>query len=505
MNKNELLYMGMDVGGTKIQTSLVGESGVVYASNRTKTPRGCASEVTIQAMKDSIDSLLAEQSLSLSDLAAVGIAIPGVVEPATGNIVVTPNMNLTGVPLGEMLSRDLGVPIAIGNDGNLGTLGETWLGAARNSNSTVGIFVGTGVGSGLVLDGKLWSGAGYAAGEIGHMVVQTPAVSWKEALGLKPHDAERDAFPVCGCGNIGCLESFASRTAIENALREAIALGVPSCITELAQGDLSVIRSGMLSKALKAGDALVTAVVENVAQVLAYAVRTVRHLLDPEVILFGGGVMEACSEFILPTIERIVAEDKLPAAPSNRRIVLSQLGDDAVVLGAAALARAKLLQETDDVVSAILRSVQYPKITIQKPGVCTVGEQTFARSFAILPNGVPEIWSSKDASKKAETVAGTPPVAMVGTASAMGTGMAVPSLHSKNTKIHRGDLMRLCNGSVQLLVAASTSGKIEFTRKASEYLLLRGIELQYLVFDQAVKVFNESTKPRAGLFIIPEA
>lgn len=125
---------------------------------------------------------------------------------------------------------------------------------------------------------------------------------------------------------------------MEREFRDAIAQGVPTCLTEMTQGNVARIKSGVLSKALKAKDPLVMAVVEYAAEVLGYACLTVRHLLDPEVILLGGGVMEACAWFILPIIEKIIDNDRLPAASSPRRVVVSALGDDAVLLGAVALA-----------------------------------------------------------------------------------------------------------------------------------------------------------------------
>ena len=178
-------------------------------------------------------------------------------------------------------------PIIIGNDGNFGALGETWLGSARNAKSALYICVGTGIGAGLVQRGKLWRGDRESAGEIGHMIMQLGG-------------------PKCGCGGHGCFEALASRTAIERDLREAISGGRKSVLLELAGGDLSVIRSGMIRKALDVEDELVCKVMRRAAEVLGYACVNVRHLIDPEAIVFGGGVIEACSDFIMPIIENIV-------------------------------------------------------------------------------------------------------------------------------------------------------------------------------------------------------
>ena len=169
----------------------------------------------------------------------------------------------------------------------------------------------------------MWRGARESAGEIGHIVMQIGG-------------------PKCGCGNRGCLEALASRTAIERHIREALAAGRTSVLTELTGGDLSVIRSGSLRRAIQADDALVCDILRRAAEVLGYACLTVRHLIDPEVIVLGGGVVEACSDFLMPIVENIVGNDRLPGARDGGQVRLSALGDDAVVLGAVALARKRV-------------------------------------------------------------------------------------------------------------------------------------------------------------------
>ncbi len=320
-NGSEWLYLGVDVGGTKVQASVVRESGEILARKRRQTPRNEEPQRELDAIEAAIEDALAAANKKLKDIQAIGIAIPGVVAPRQGRIVVTPNMNLDGVRIGKRLRRRFGVPVAVGNDCNLGALGERWLGAARNAKSAFVILVGTGIGGGFVRKGKLWRGAREAASEIGHIVMQIGG-------------------PQCGCGNRGCLEALASRTAMERDIRQAVAEGRQSVVTELADGDLTVIRSRVLRKALAAGDELVTQVMRHAAEVLGHACLTVRHLIDPEVIVLGGGVIEACGDFVVPIVRRIVEADRLPGARESGHVVVSALGDDAVVLGAVALARA---------------------------------------------------------------------------------------------------------------------------------------------------------------------
>ncbi len=317
------MYLGVDVGGTKIQASVVSESGAIIERQRCVTPREGGPEQVLAKIEEVMAEVVANAKLVDSDLTAIGIAIPGVVDAKQGRVVVTPNMSLTGVAIGAHLENIFHVPVAIGNDGNLGTYGEAWLGSARKAQSAMGIWVGTGIGAGLVSKGRMWRGARESAGEIGHIIMQMGG-------------------PLCGCGNHGCLESLASRTAIERDIRAGLDAGRTSLLTDLSGGDLSVIRSGAIRKALKAGDALVTEVVHRASEVLGYACLTVRHLVDPAVIVLGGGLIEACSDYMMPILENIVGSDRLPGARDGGHLLLSALGDDAVVLGAVALARKKV-------------------------------------------------------------------------------------------------------------------------------------------------------------------
>ena len=318
MTQPTKMYLGVDVGGTKIMAALVTEDGAVRARKRMPTPRDKKGPQVVAAIGDVMAVLLAEKGINSTDLGAIGVAIPGTVSPNEGKIVLTPNMPLSGIVVAPLLEKRFKTPVFIGNDVNLGTLGETWRGAARGAQSTVGIFVGTGIGAGVVLNGRLHEGYRNAAGEIGHMCMEVGG-------------------PLCGCGNRGCLEALASRTAIERTIREAIEQGRRSIVGKFVD-TLDVIKSSMLKRALKQGDELVTDVMRAAAERIGYACLAVRHILDPEMIVLGGGVIEACGDFMVPIIEQIVRLHSLPGSREKKVIATSTLGDDAVALGAVALA-----------------------------------------------------------------------------------------------------------------------------------------------------------------------
>jgi glucokinase len=448
---SERLYLGVDVGGTKVQASVVEESGGIVQRLRRSTPRDCGPEQTVATIEQAIDDLLAKAGLEPADLTAVGVAIPGVVDPGRGSVVVTPNMALTGVEIGPRLEAKLHVPVAVGNDCNLGALGETWLGSARKAKSVVAILVGTGIGGGYVQKGKLWRGAREAAGEIGHIVMQIDG-------------------PACGCGNRGCLEALASRTAIERDIRQAVAAGRETLLMGLAEGNLNVIRSSMLRKALAAGDALVTEVMRRASELIGYACLTVRHLIDPEVIVLGGGVVEACGDFMVPIVEDIVGSDKFPGARQGGRVLLSALGDDAVVVGAVVLARRRVGRNPFK--KAFDSKPRYPEIVRAEFGQVTVGEQTFDRDIYILVNG--------KVTKRDKALA--------------------KSLYGSSHTLGPEELQELCAGGPELLiVGAGHSGQVELREEARRYLDRRAIKCRILPTPKAIEAYNKSNRRKAAV------
>ena len=464
-------YLGIDVGGTKIQTSLVTEAGAVQASLRRETPRKCSADITLKTIEESAQSLLQEQDLSPQELAGIGIAIPGVVQPDTGFIVGTPNLNLSGIDLGAYMKSRFDIPIAVGNDCNLGTLGECWLGSGRNAASCVGIFVGTGIGAGIVINDTVLSGAGQAAGEIGHIVIELPIEDWRLQLQRKPKKSGNVSIPKhlpqCGCGNYGCFESLASRTAIERFIREAVQNGEKSIITELCGGSLDVIKSGALAKALKADDPVITTIIRYASQVIGYACLTVRHLLDPEVIVLGGGVMEACQKFMMPIIEAVVVHDQLLAAASQRRVLLSSLRDDAVVLGAVALVRSvsgsnPLHKKTHRVIPP------YPTLRLMADNVIHIADKPYLEDFFLLSDG---------------------------------TILPREKLPKKDADSFRlKDIETATQGGVDLLILISPeAGELTLSGKCHDYLYRRNIDYRILQMEEGVKLYNSAAVRRAAV------
>ena len=445
------LYLGVDIGGTKIQASLVEGSGTILGGERSLTPRDGGADQVVAAIEKTMQEAIEAGGLQPGDLTAIGVAVPGVVDPKAGRVVVTPNMNLTGVALGPHLEERFKVAVALGNDCNLGALGETWLGSARKAQSTMAILVGTGIGGGFVQKGKLWRGARESASEIGHIVMQIGG-------------------PECGCGNRGCLEALASRSAIERDLRKAIDAGRKSVLPEILEGDLSMVRSSAMRKALEAGDELVTEVMRRASEVLGHACLTVRHLLDPEVIVLGGGVVEACSEFIMPIAENIVGSDQLPGARDSGQVLLSALGDDAVVLGAVALARGHVGRDPFKSEFAVQQT--YPQLVAAGFGEITVGKKTYTRDVVIQVNG--------KVKKRKKSLA--------------------KELYGSSHTIGPKELEKVCRGGPAVLfVGTGHSGQAELNDDARQYLAQRSIECQALPTPEAVEAYNHCKERKAAL------
>jgi glucokinase len=448
--KHEKLFLGVDVGGTKILAALVRASGKILARKRCPTPRQEPPEATLAAVVAGIEQLLAEEGVERRAIRAVGLAVPGIVEPLEGRIIVTPNLNLGGFDMGPLLEKQLGVPVVVGNDVNLGTLGEQWLGAAVLADSAVGMFIGTGIGGGIIIEGKLVVGHRGAAAEIGHMKMQ-------------------QGGPVCGCGGHGCLEALASRTAIERDIRQAIAAGRKTLLAELSGNDLSVIRSSVLKKALTENDELAKEVIGQAAATIGDACLQIRNLLDPEVIILGGGLVEACKFFIFPIVRKSIASDPFNQVWPGGRVVAAALGDDAVVLGAVALAQQHLGFDPFEKAKKTLR--RFPPITEVSPQNITVGGRSFAEDVYIRVNG--KVGRREKARKHSQT----PP-----------------------QQFDPAELKFVSQGNPSILIIGTGhDGAAVLTAEGEDFLLKRGITYETSPTPEAVSTYNAIKGRKAAL------
>ncbi len=320
--KRKKPYLGIDLGGTKILAAVVSPKGKILGQAKQPTPAGEGPAAVIPRIAETARKAAGKAGVALADVGGIGIGAPGVVDSQAGVVRVAPNLAFwEAVPLGERLSNLLERPVVVGNDVDVATYGEYALGAGRGSQSVIGIFPGTGIGGALILDGKMHSGARGSASEVGHMVLVADG-------------------PVCTCGRRGHAEALASRTAIERDLRIAMQFGQETILNELV-GPEDRIRSGTLAKAARAGDRLVLETLARTGFYLGLLAGSLVNLIDPEVIIFGGGLIEACADWIMPPLYGTAREHMINMLDvADVRIEVAALGDYAGVLGAAMLARA---------------------------------------------------------------------------------------------------------------------------------------------------------------------
>jgi glucokinase len=321
--------VGLDMGGTKILAGVVDETGKILGVAKRPTKAHAGPDEIIERMAKTVLEAVDRSGLKIGDIQAVGVGTPGPLDPDEGIIWHTPNLpGWVNLPLAASLQERLDVPIFIDNDVNMGTLGELALGAAKGTRDAVGIFVGTGIGGGLILDGELRQGFRKNAAEVGHMVILADG-------------------PYCGCGKRGCAESVASRTAIERDIRAGLRAGRKSMMAEVLKGEPNErITSGALAQAYRAGDPLVTEVVGRAQYYLGLLVSAIVNLVDLEVVVFGGGVVEALGDDFLAPIRPIAYQYCLnQEGIESVKIVPASLGDNAALLGASVYARRRLAKK----------------------------------------------------------------------------------------------------------------------------------------------------------------
>ncbi len=315
--------VGVDLGGTKILAAVVDSSFSILARSKAPTDAAEGTEAVVDRITECIRTAIEAAGMAPASIAGIGIGAPGPLDPDTGVVTFAPNLGWHDVPLKAMLESRLSIPTAVENDVNVGTLGEHRLGAGQGVRDMVGAFVGTGIGGGVIVGGELHRGFNRSAGEVGHMVVQ-------------------DGGPRCGCGNPGCWESLASRPAIARRITKALRKGKKSQIKKMVGKDPSKIKSGVLRRALEQGDELVKQELKREARYLGLGVANLVNLLSPQMVVLGGGVVEALGERLLKGVRKHARKYALDHAMQNVEIVPAALGDDAVILGCAALAQERL-------------------------------------------------------------------------------------------------------------------------------------------------------------------
>lgn len=313
--------LGVDLGGTKILAGVFDAKFDLKGTAKLSTKADRGVEAVIDRIARCINEAVDECDLSLKQIRGVGIGAPGAVDSDSGRVIFAPNLpGWKDIPLKKELEKRLGVPVFTGNDCNVCTLGTFDREYKAKPKNLVGVFIGTGIGGGLVINGDLYAGHNLTAGEIGHMVIEVNG-------------------PKCGCGNRGCLEALASRTAIFRKIQSGVKDGQKTILTDMLGPDLADMRSGDLRKAIRKGDKFVEKIVEEAAEYAGIGVANLINILNPEIVVVGGGVIEALENEVMPALLKAVKEHVMPGTMDGIKIESSKLGDHAGITGAAVLAR----------------------------------------------------------------------------------------------------------------------------------------------------------------------
>jgi glucokinase len=313
-------FVGVDLGGTKILAGVFDAALTCLGRSKLSTKSERGPEEVIERIARCVRDAVDECDLELKQVKAVGVGAPGAVDFEAGRVIFAPNLQWEDVALKKILEKDLGVPVFLENDCNVAILGVYETELASKPRHVVGIFLGTGIGGGIILDGKLYTGFSGTAGEVGHMVIEVGG-------------------PKCSCGSRGCFEALASRTAIFRRLSEAVADGKKTLLTESLGPDLKDLRSGDLRKAIKKGDKLVEKIVEETAEYTGVAVANLINLFNPQVVVLGGGVIDALGDEMMAIIVETARDYSLSGTSKGVDILPSKIGDDAGITGGAVLAR----------------------------------------------------------------------------------------------------------------------------------------------------------------------
>jgi glucokinase len=313
-------HIGFDLGGTKMLAGVVGPGHKVLSKTKRKSQTQDGAEAVYADIVATLRETIEQSGKNIKDIGSVGMSVPGILNRKKGTVVHTPNLGFHDFPLAERLKKEFGVPIVLENDVNAGVWGEYVAGAAQGHQHILGIFPGTGIGGGLIVNGSLYAGFGGNAGEIGHMILQVEG-------------------PLCGCGNRGCVEALASRTAMGKEAVGLIANGTLTGWYAENGADLKAISSKFFAQGLKEENPHVVGIIDRAADFLGMHIGGCLNLMNPELVLIGGGLVEKLGDYYVKRVEKAMRETAWDFVAEDAKIKAAVLGDEAGIIGSADLSR----------------------------------------------------------------------------------------------------------------------------------------------------------------------
>ena len=314
------VYAGIDIGGTKMMCAVF-EKNTIIGRYKQNTNVSEGRDAMVKRLEKTVEKALEDAEVPPKELLGIGVGCPGPLDKSTGTIVDAANLGFDELPVKETLVKAFSVPVVVENDVSVGTYGEFKEGAAQGYRHVLGVFPGTGLGGGIIIDGRLYTGASGNAGEIGHMIMQLDG-------------------PLCGCGQYGCYEALASKTALAKDAVTMTFVGKAPDTFQAAGTDFSNFKSKIFKKGfLKDGDETVARIVRRGARFLGIGMGNLVNIFNPERIVLGGGLVEKLGKPYIEIAEAAMRETAMPTLLEDVTVAEALLGDDAIVIGAAALIR----------------------------------------------------------------------------------------------------------------------------------------------------------------------
>ncbi len=310
--------IGVDLGGTNIATGVINEKNEIIGRGKVKTRAPRPAEAIFDSIKEAVDMAVVNAGIKYEDIISVGVGTPGSVNKDTGAIEFSNNLKFHNVSAKQMLEDRLKKPVYLENDANAAALGEAVAGCGNGVKNFVAVTLGTGVGSGIIIDGKIYRGSNFCGGEMGHMVINV------------------DGIP-CNCGRKGCWEKYASATALVSQAVEAMQSNKDSLLWQTCDGDLNKVDGKSIFEALDLGDATAKAVVDKYLYYVAIGLANVINALQPEAVCVGGGISGQGEKILKPIRDIVKAERYSVYAEKQATILQASLGNDAGIIGAALL------------------------------------------------------------------------------------------------------------------------------------------------------------------------
>ena len=310
--------IGIDLGGTNIATGVIDENYKIIGRGKVKTRAPRPAEAIFDSIKEAVDMAVVNAGISYDEITSVGVGTPGSVNKDTGAIEFSNNLKFHNVPAKAMLEERLKKPVYLENDANAAALGEAVAGSGHGVKNFVAVTLGTGVGSGIIIDGKIYRGSNFCGGEMGHMVINV------------------DGIP-CNCGRKGCWEKYASATALVSQAVEAMQGDKASLLWQTCDGDLNKVDGKSIFDAVDLGDETAKAVVNRYLYYVSIGIANVVNALQPETVCVGGGISGQGEKILQPIRDMVKAERYSVYAENQANIVPALLGNDAGIIGAALL------------------------------------------------------------------------------------------------------------------------------------------------------------------------